>query len=158
MSVLQNVPRWIAASVAKHFDTILSDLDVYIEGQEMPLDTDASRVEVRIDGPWYREVSKNVVQVRSEINVLVMIPKSETNLYEIYTQTGKVADAFTNIPIYKYGNEAGDDESYYGCFKILPLDDLRERVEIAHFGQIDPTIKLLQATVEGHFEMMINLA
>lgn len=152
----EHLPRWIFASIAKYFSTGLSDYSTYVEGVDLPDTEETEKIEIRIDGPWMREVSKDVLKINSEVNILVSVTM-DSDLYKIHTIKGKVASLFLDIPIYKYGSETGDDQTLVGYFKILPTDDLKERVEIADFGQIDPNIKILQSTIEGHYEMIINL-
>jgi hypothetical protein len=33
----------------------------------------------------------------------------------------------------------------------------KERIQVSHFGKIEPNTPLLQATVEGHYEMFLSV-
>ena len=151
----ENWPRWIAASIQQHFiDTVDASLPIFIEGQEKTVDEDEDFIELRIDGPNCTQLSKNDHNLYVEVNVLIQSHMNETDFHMIHKDVGKVLVAFTDILIYKYGDNPGDDDSFIVCLRLLQGG--KEAVRTAHFGQIDPDKKLIQSTVEGHFEMDIE--
>ena len=69
----QNWHRWIFASVAKYFDDNKGQFPLYIEGQD-PLPEELNeRAELRINGPFFNETSKNIFQLSIDINLLLNV-------------------------------------------------------------------------------------
>lgn len=157
MSVRNKLPLWVFASAAKHFTDIISGIDVHIEGENRSKLDKSDWCEIRIDGPWIIDVSRDVIQVKSEINVLVGTVMHENDLYRESVNHTKIMPAFVSFNVYKYGpaDDVENDGSCVGRFILEPLRDLRQRVEVARFGQITPDVRLLQSTIEGHFQMTI---
>jgi len=70
---------------------------------------------------------------------------------------GIAAVAFEpSITVFKLGNGIEDDQSFVGCLQLLQNAATRDYVEINHFGQIDAKTKLMQASVEGHYKMVLQ--
>ena len=149
----ENWPRWIFASVSKHFDDNKQGIPMYIEGQHRNTKDIKDFFELRMDGPQFTEISKNSWDIYVEINCLVQSAMDDTNYHRIHQNVGIVAAAFTNIRIFKYGDGPGDDESLIGCLKLIQDKRKRHRLDIFHFGQIEVSTELVQATVEGHYKM-----
>lgn len=144
-----NIARWCKSSIVKHFTTQISSPYLYVEGQDRSvLNGKSQYVELRIDGPVVKQPSKNHFTLNVEINCLISLLGQGDNLYTIDDLIGKVAAAFTdNIPVYKY-QTPGD---YLGCF-ILDRDGIFS----ANFGTVDPDAKVTQASVEGHYKMILD--
>lgn len=155
MSTRDSLPLWVFASVCKHFTDSISGIDVHVEGQSRSNLDKSDWCELRIDGPWIIDVSSGVVQVKTEVNVLVGTVMDDTNLYKESLNISKIMPAFNNFKVYKYGPGDDDDSTCLGTFVLEPVRDLRQRVEIARFGQLNPAVRLLQSTVEGHFQMTL---
>lgn len=149
-------PRWIFASICKHFDDCKGNYDVFIEGQYRNSDIKKDFFELRIDGPYITEVNKNYYNLYLEVNVLVQSQMDDTNYHRIHTDVGYAASLFRNISLYKYGNGVNDTQELFGCLELLQDTQTRKRVQINHFGQIDPKVRLTQATVEGHYEVFLQ--
>jgi len=134
---------------------------MYLEGVT-PRDTekiDHGFFELRLDGPYFTQVSNNYWTCYVEINVLIQEPltnKDGRQVYQIDANAGKIAAAFTDIIIKKFGNEVGDDDSVVGCLHVLQDVRDRQRIQINHFGQIEPKVRITQATVEAHYNMEID--
>lgn len=157
MAVNKNWPRWIFASVSKHFDAEKNGLKLFIEGQHRDTREDKDFLEFRLDGPYITEVSHNYFRLYIEVNVLVQSTKDQTSYHRIHENVGIAAAAFWNgIKVFKYGDGVGDDDSYLGCLRLVTDARGKERIQISHFGQIEPKTRLLQATVEGHYEMFLQ--
>lgn len=108
--------------------------------------------ELRVDGPYYTELSKGFWRVYIEINVLIQSAQDKIDRFRIYKTAGVVAAAFERIiSIFKYGDEVGDDDSLVGCLKLLGDKEARERIQISHFGQVEPQTGISQSTVEAHY-------
>lgn len=153
-----NWERWIFASAGKHFDARKSTLALFIEGQHRDgFDDKKDFAELRVDGPYFVQQSKGYWRCFTEINILVQSTMGDVNWHKIHTDTGIITAAFTEISVYKYGDGAQDDDSLLGCMTLV--DDAirgRERIQVSHFGQVATATKLMQATVEGHYEMFLN--
>ena len=155
MAMNKNWPRWIFASVSDHFKTKMDavSLPLFIEGQHRDIDKSLQDyVELRVDGPYITEIARDQWQLYIEVNVLINSIMNDTNNHRIHTSAGLVGAAFEDaIPVYKYGSTGEDDDSFLGCLVLQQDKKRRERIQISHFGQVAPNTKLLQATVEGHF-------
>lgn len=167
----QHWPRWIAASVHKHFVTQLPvkipGITIFIEGQWRKMHEKQNFFEVRLDGPRIRQTGKREWLVYGEVNILCQATQIESyqNSSEVYTTdvhaihrlTGAAASCFTDINLFKYGNDVTvDDGTFLACWRRL--DDLRgeNRIQINLFGQIEVATALVQATVEAHYEAIIK--
>lgn len=126
---------------------------MYVEGQDRATSELAEYIELRVDGPYIKEQSKNLYRVDLECNVLCCAKRDEVDNHKIHRITGKVASIFTsNIPVFKFGNGPDDNSStLVGC--LVRRDDKKEGIITSHFGQIDPDVNLMQATVEAHYRM-----
>jgi len=159
MSSNPNWPRWIFASVSKHFTDSVSaaGLTLFIEGQHRDTRELKDFLEMRTDGPTLREVSKGFWVFRLEINILVQSAMDDKNYHRIHQDVGVAAAAFaTAIDVFKLGNNPQDDQSYLGCLILIQNRSSQDYLEINHFGQIDKKTKLMQASVEGHYRMELE--
>lgn len=158
MAVNKNWPRWIFASVSKHFDAEKQGLHMFVEGEHRDTRDKLDFLEFRLDGPYITEVSKGYFRLYIEVNILVQSTKNQTNIHRIHENVGIAAAAFWNgIKVFKYGNGVDDDQSYLGCLQLVTDARGKERIQISHFGQIEPKTRVLQATVEGHYEMFLKV-
>jgi len=152
-----NWPRWIFASICKHFDDSRGDLTLFIEGQyRNPGAPDKDFLELRVDGPYITELNKNYYKLYLEVNVLVQSQMDDTNYHRIHTDVGNVTSIYTNINLYKYGTGIDDTQEHFGCLNLLQDTQTRDRIQVNHFGQIDPKTRLMQATIEGHYEVHLQ--
>lgn len=146
MSDKQHWPRWILASVSQHFnDAKGSDLPLFIEGQDREQEDEVDILELRINISDMIEQSKDDWKIIVEINILIKHIMDDTDFHKIWKNIGIVVDGFTDIMIYKYG----DNDAFLGC---LQLDGIMTQ----YYGQIDLAVKLEQATVEGHYYMILR--
>jgi len=163
MPVNKNWSRWIFASVTKHFhdQSVAADPDIkfYIEGQPRTIQPDdAQAYECRQDGPYYTERTRGEWYVYIEINILVQATKTDDDFHRMRRLIGVMEAAFFGmIPVYRYGDGPEDDGSQLGCLTLIQDKGNRERIQSSHFGQIDPNYNSEQATVEGHYEMCLNV-
>jgi len=145
--------------VSKHFfDAAAAEsIPLFIEGQHRNTRLLKDFFEMRTDGPTLREVSKGCYILGLEINILVQSAMNDTNYHTIHQNVGVAAAAFEKgIPVYKKGSGPDDDQSFVGCLQLLQSRESRDYVEINHFGQIDTKTNLMQASVEGHYEMTLQ--
>jgi len=159
MSANPNWPRWIFATVSKHFTDAgtVAGFPLFIEGQHRATRKLKDFFELRMDGPTLREVSKGCWILRVEINILVQSTMDDTNYHRIHQSVGVAAAAFEKaISVFKFGNNPQDDQTFVGCLQLLQSRETRDYIEINHFGQIDPQTKLVQSSVEGHYKMVLQ--
>ena len=155
----KNWPRWIFASITKHFDNVI-DLDLFVEGMDRQTKDLTSFAEIRIDGPKTNELSADYWRLYVEINVLIQTIMDDKNLHQHWDNIGNVNMAFWNcISVYKHADVKGEngDGSQLGCFKLVTDRYDRENIVTSNFGQIDKSVKLQQATVEAHYEMFLSV-
>ena len=145
--------RWIKASVSKHFDDRRDGIPLFIENQHRDTDEEQELFELRMDGPRLLEVSKNCWKLRIEVNILIQTIMNDEDYHRIDDMVGIAQSAFIDIPVFRYGNRPDDDNSFLGCLRLLQNPSNIDYLEANRFGQIDIRTKLLQSTVEGHFEM-----
>lgn len=163
MAADPNWPRWIFASLATYLKQVATDnnLAVMVEGldersAEFMEATD--RVEIRITGPFIRELSHNYWELQVDANVLLSSrfdgPDTKSR-YTLVQATGLFQSAMdAAIAVYRYGANPGDDESLVGC--LSPLSGKRDAVRVYHFGQINTTDGLRQSMVDAKYVMEIT--
>lgn len=152
-----NWPRWIAASIHKHFKTeVPSTLPLYIEGQPHSENTVPDYAELRFDGPYCHEDARDQWVLDVEVNVLVCSIPDERDTHRIFKGVGIIAAAMKPIiKVYKFGDGPDDSASVLvGCLFIK--QNFNQTIFIAHFGQIDPKVSLLQSTVEAHYKIELG--
>ena len=149
--------RWIMASINTHFSSAIT-LPYFIEGMDRETKDLTSFVEIRMDGPWFLELSANYWRVYIEVNIMIHTVMNDEDLYQHVKNIGNVTVAFQEcISAYKYGNGDDDDDSQLGCLQLVVERNDREQTKISNFGQIDKSVKLQQATVEAHYEMFLDV-
>lgn len=156
MSSNPNWPRWIFASTSKHFNDRRGDVSFYIEGQERNVPAAVDLFEFRMDGPYETELNKNYWKLFIEVSLLIQSTKDDKDYHRVHRLAGQIASAFTSIPVYKYGDGVDDDQSLLGCLNLVQSIGKRERIQINHFGQIDPSTPIIQSSVEGHYDMYLD--
>ena len=157
MSLSKHMTRWIMASVAEHFNARRQGLTMFIEGQLRATKTLKDFIELRVDGPYFIELSKGYWEVYIEINVLVQSAQDQTNYHRIYESVGIVTAAFEHIiQIFRFGTGSDDDGTLVGCMRLKGDKDERERLQTSHFGQVEPETGIFQSSVEGHYVMELH--
>ena len=145
----ENWPRWIQASVTKHFIDAFAGFKVFTEGSERDTDKDKEYVEIRMDGPIARPQVNNQYELEVTPNILVTTVGVK-DTYKHRRVMGKVLAAFTNgIPVKRYGNGDQDDDSLLGCLQ------LKSEVRGNYFGQIDTVLKIEQSTVDAEYTLTL---
>lgn len=157
----KHLPRWIKASLLKHFQEKVQKLGgVHLKIETVPYIDENGKVvtslpqwsEFRLDGPFTKEPSRNYCNHRVEISLLVCTKVQGKDLHAHEKNVGVVYSAFVNeIPVYRLGTGEDDNQALLGCF-IIQMEE-REAVIVSNFGQIEYDIKLTQSTVEGHYKM-----
>jgi len=162
MSANPNWARWVFASVATYLKHVAQEahLPALVEGlddrtTEIMEATD--RCEVRITGPFTKEVSHDYFHIEIVVNVLFLSRYEEQkNQYAIIQKMGVFHEAMDGaIAVYKYGIEPGDDEhALVGC--LSPVHGRNDAIRLMHFGQVDPTDRLKQSMVDARYRMELS--
>ncbi|MDB4726354.1 hypothetical protein OAF54_02865 [bacterium] len=159
MNPNKNWPRWVFASLSRHFKDACDEANIplFIEGQHRNTLKLKDFAELRMDGPTFLQVSKGCWHLKVEINILIQSSMDDKNYHRIHQNVGEVAAMFKDALIaYKKGSGEDDDQSAFGCLQIIQNKASRDYLEINHFGQIDKKTNLVQATVEGHYRMILQ--
>lgn len=163
-------PRWIKASVAKHFDENRQGIKLFVEAEDRDIDEDheGDVFELRIDGPNIKRFGTTWEWFLDfEINLLVSSAMRENDLYHFDKLLGIANVIFVPcIPIYRYGDNKDafgttydpviDTGTLLGNLQLQQDSSGRDWIETHPFGQIRTDVKLQQATVEAHFRMELN--
>lgn len=160
MSANPNWTRWVFASLATYLKQVatVNHIPALIEGLDERTEAfmnATDRVEIRITGPFTRELSRGYYQLKAEANVVLSCrfdgPDTK-NRYEFTRYAGVFHQAMDAvIAVYRYGNLPGDDNSLVGC--LSPLSGRQDAVRVFHFGQINPTDGLRQSMVDAKYVM-----
>lgn len=142
-------PRWIAASLADHFENE-AICKTYIETDCKDVAAYSQYLEVRIDGPYKVNPSRGYHILTCPVNVLVSTKKVTKDAYALHRLLGKVFNAFTTIPIYRYGEMSVDDDSQIGCMDLVS----GEQLILSYLGKIEN--ELYQGFVQGKYKMEIT--
>lgn len=154
--MVQHWNRWLFASVSRHFSDHRQTLPIFIEGQHRDTRNERDFMELRMDGPQYTELTKGNWHLYLEVNVLVQSIMDDVNYHRVERGIGIAVQAFTDILVYKYGNQVEDTGDFLGCLKLIQDVRSRERIQVYRFGQIEEGVKLEQASIEGHYEMNLD--
>jgi|6_EtaG_2_1085325.scaffolds.fasta_scaffold89534_2 hypothetical protein len=157
MSYPSQLNRWVRASLVKHFYNALKDIEhVHVEGQERRTKDKQKWFELRIDGPFIREVTKSRFRINTEVNILVVNLQDNSNpsIYGMDELTGQAASKFVScVEIFRYGDVADDaanDGSRIGELQLRPQND--EEIDVTFFGKLRPDTPVEQASVESHYQ------
>jgi len=153
------LPQWIFLSAVEYFRKIVEDdesLKYFVEGEPRTTDKDTEYIEFRLDGPESEEVSHNYWHHDVEINLAITVVQKK-DIGRIHRYVGIIVQAMNaEIPVFKYGcpTDVANDKSFIGCLQLRR--EFRERAIVAaHFGQVEASLNVMQATVEGHFRLTL---
>ncbi len=138
--------RWITASTAAHFKNVADSLGIHfhIESDLRKTQEHPVSMEYRIDGPHSTWLRFNLHRLDVVINIGFSITDNN-NIYEPQDLAGSIAEAMTDICVYKLGPDPGDDNTLLGQLQ-------REGgIRVNHFGQIRSDTPLIQGTVSGKY-------
>lgn len=156
-----NWPRWVQASVANHFKTVADaqqfpSLVEEIDERTTEFMEATERLEIRVNGPFIREVSNNYWHFQVDVNILIFshMGGALPNAYSGTEMAGYMAQAASEpISVFKYGGGVDDDQSLIGCLTLRRGND--ESIKVFHFGEINREDRLRQLGVDVSLEMDI---
>jgi len=163
MSMNPNWPKWIAASVAVYFKAVADaiPLKIIVEGvderesEKMEVD----HVELRINGPYVYENSKDYFRLDVDTNVLFtdLMGGESDNPYNLHTWAGLFQEAAQKpIPVYRYGPDTSgvDDGTFVGC--LTPRGRNKDASKLFNFGQISVNDRVRQMAVDTRHWMHLS--
>jgi hypothetical protein len=150
--------RWIMASCRSFFYERRNGIPLFFEntGPKTLLDAAGNPTktygEFRLEGPYFRQVNAVEQQYDIVINILVHTGINVTDSDEIERALGSFASIYQSvIPVYRYGNGIGDDQTFVGCLQLLVTKG--DEVKVSRFGQANPDTRLAQASIDGNYRM-----
>jgi hypothetical protein len=114
------------------------------------------RVEIRVSGPYTKELSKDYYEVGLDINLL-FTSRYEVggNQYDIITIVGRFHEALDGpIPMKRLGKEPGDDGSLVDCF--MTRTGRNDAVRVFHFGQTDQNDRQKQVMIDARYVVYLD--
>lgn len=161
MAYDRNWPRWVQASVADHFKQVCTaqGFPALVEGideRTTAFMESPDRIEIRVNGPFIKELSAGYWQFLVDANILISshMGGALPNAYFGTEMTGYMAQAASQpISVFKYGTGVDDDQSLIGCLTLRRGND--ESIKVYHFGEINREDRLRQFGVDVSLEMNI---
>lgn len=153
MAINVNWNRWILASAFTHFTDLVGE-NLILDGSDRDgLDKDPLFAEFRLDGPRILQLAANYYRLWFAINIVVTSAIDPVDLTKKHDLIGDIVNAFTlEMAINKYGTGGDDDQSLLECATLS--NDFPVRVN--QLGQIDKTLRIEQATIEGHYLLYLT--
>ena len=154
--------RWIVSSIIEHFSSTVmapQNIPFITEGIDERDDTfmsEEDRAELRINGPFSRELSARYWRIWVDINILVTsyLGGQEKDAYTLERNLGLIAEfTDTSIPIKRHGLGVGDDGTTLGCLR--PRNGKRDSVRTINFGQMSKTDRLRQSQIDARYAMTL---
>ena len=156
MPINDNWTTWIFASVCKHFDSHSNDLYLHIDGTARKTGDHANVIELRLNGPIMRELSKNYYQIDAEVNLLIQTAVKHANIYQHRRNLGIAEAACTRyIYLYQIGSESGATGNMFGCLTLVNTPR-NNGIETKDYGIVRPQVDLQQATVEATYRTYLE--
>ena len=146
MSFNPDLPKWIHASLMKHFKTVADGIGVeyYAEGLDDPTSDvyQNTNLSLRIDGPWSREGS-SLTDYWVEVQAFLTVIGDLENHYTVLDYAGTVAQSLRGvIPVYQIPESP---LTQVGC---LDIDrETVESVRIVNFSRVSESSKVKQISV-----------
>lgn len=145
-----NWPRWIYSSLVKHFNDRRKDVPFYVEGQSRS-ESVANYAELRVDGPYFNEVSHALWDIDILVAILIQTIRDDDDLYKIQRYSGIFLSSFTtDIPIFRFGDQEGDDAKHLMCLSLSP--ERNERIRVTTYGQVQIATNIAQASIEAKYQ------
>lgn len=155
MTLRENLPRWLFASLSTHFKENTGGIVTHIDGENRLPDQGQDFAEFRMDGPRITELSAKELRVWVAVNIVVQHTQVEDDLHGIQRSFGLILEAFNRqIPIFKYGNGVDDDQSQLTCVNLINRKP--DDIQVNNFGIIDKNLGLQQGTIEAHYETFLQ--
>lgn len=158
MSANPNWAKWVFASVATALKQVAIDSNIpciveQLDHRSEHFMATPSRAEIRISGPFLDELSLNYFHAQVYANVLLTSVYGD-DPYFIQKASGLFQSVMSSpIPVFRYGNEAGDDQSFIDC--LNPQGGRAGGVKVFHFGPLTETDKVKQSAIDARYSMYL---
>lgn len=147
----ENWPRWIKASINKFFSDRKTTLNFYYEGQERNTSGLPNWCELRLNGPFSEECSRNYWKIHIDVNILIANILDRNDLYKLDRLIGKVTNIYeVCIPIYKKGFDPEIDTN-----ALLETMQRVSSIETDNYGIVDPETRLEHSIVQARYKMVL---
>lgn len=132
--------------------------ELFIEGDDRLTNKSPKHFELRVDGPYFRNVgSRGELCSYIEVNLLGNSTRNPDNFFERHNLQGFMSFLLNrDVCIYRTGNVGKveeDDESVVGTMQLLPAD----MIKVSDFGMVDTNTEVYQSVAEAHYEMYHTL-
>lgn len=149
-----NWARWVWASCTKFMDDNKGPYFLFIEGTTRQTAQKDAFLEFRMDGPNIREPSHNYFVADVTINIMIQSTMDGYDAHKFQRAFGWAQSMFRGcIPVYKFGNGPQDDPNVLLGYLVLKNSLRVDSVKSLQLGQVDPILKMMQATVEAKYQM-----
>ena len=162
-----NMSRWIMASCRVWFETNkLNNVPIFYEYTRHKNITQNNTVvpasqyaELRLDGPYYRQITANEAWYNVDINVLCTqdLKEGQADLIESLISSIYVCFPIC-IPVYRYGDPLANvlnDSSFIDGMRRT--DERDGEVNVQRFGQANPDTLLSQVSIEAGYRLKLFL-
>lgn len=157
IELMQNLPRWVHASIKKYFKANLSGVELRCEGEEERNPEAPFFAELRIDGPTvYTAGTLGEYQGLVEVNILLTVQRNMKYVHEFQDKIGLCLAVMENcIPVLRIGspNNPPDTGTSVGFLQR----DNDNPIELNNFGQIDKAVQTQQGSVEAHYKIKLEI-
>lgn len=153
----ENWPRWIFASISKHFNSKKGDCELTVQGTDtVDLQKLKELAELNYTGPLFEEESINYWRADIIVLIAIIVKRTDNNFHRIHQLSGRFGKAFDRcIPVMKYGDGPDDDPlTQVGYLQIV--DRNNSTIEVENLGQPDPDLPLEEVHVSGHYKIYLT--
>lgn len=155
MIPIEMIPRWSHASVKDFIKRVFSGMPILVEGEDDRNSDKPFYCELRIDGPIMTEHgTKGEWLGQVQVNILITVKKDEKYVHILQDKIGLAVKVLNNcIPVKRIGSlETTIDDG--SLVTVLQLDP-DTTIDVSNFGQVDPSTRVQQASVEAHYRMQL---
>lgn len=145
--MLTKWPRYIHASMNKHFKTALDKITCWFEGDDKDFKL-PEFVECKVIGPAIKMIAKKQYKITAEFTAQVTVQKGN-DLYRVHDIAGILLDACTSMVIFNYDR---DTDNPVAQFCMTPIDT----ANMMFIGQQDPKVNVLQAIVTCRYHAEVT--
>lgn len=153
--MIEHVPRWTHASIKDWIKKKFSGMPLIVEGEDDKRPDHPFFGELRIDGPVVMSNgSKGEYLGMVEINMLITVKKDEKYVHILQDKIGLCLKVLNQcIPIRRIGSldTTIDNGVDVAVLQLVP----DSKLDVSNFGQVDPVVRIQQASVEAHYRMQL---
>lgn len=151
MSIKQDLPRWIKASVARLVKQNSNGWPIFIEEVDVEnQQKDPKSISLRVDGPSYAfQGTQTENEAYFQVNIVLTWQLNPQNAYELDDQIGHFVELLNKvICIYKIGKTT-DDGSLWKPAQCR----YEETFDVMRTGPIDPITQKYEVIIEASYKI-----